>query len=241
MANLFSPPTMDDLLRLLRAWRFWLMGALLGGLLGATVYFIAPPDYRAHATVVVSFNMEKAWPVNSDKELFYYLERESRKVWDVAWKDATLQQVADETGFSILELRSGKLELSQPQDGGWHFYATDRQAAVAAKLASAWAGAFSAQIRQGIETAVALDAARKSLTTNPGDLKLQASINELEAKSLAITPELQISLSQTKDLPSERKNGLGLYVIAGAAILLAVGALLILFWPQKQRSVSRIA
>jgi len=234
MKTLLSPPSLDDLLRLLRAWRFWLMGALLGGLLGAVVYFIAPPDYRVRATVVVSFNMEKAWPVNSDKELFYYLERESRKVEEVAWADTTLQQVAGETGFSVLELRSGKLELSQPKDGSWHFYATDPQAAVAAKLASAWARAFHTQIRQGIETAVVLDAVRKALAANPLDEKLQISISELEAKSLGITPELQISLSQDRDLPAERKSGLGMYVLAGAGLLLAIGTLLILFVQHKE-------
>jgi len=209
----------------------------LGGLLGAAVYFVAPPEYRARAIVVVSFNMEKAWPVNSDKELFYYLERESRKVEEVAWADATLQLVADGTGFSVAQLRSGKLELSQPKDGAWHFYANDTQAAVAAKLASAWAGAFSSQIRQGIETAVALDAARKALAVNPQDVKLKASISELEAKSLAITPELQVSLSQAKDLPIERKSGQGIYVLAGAVFLLAICALLILFIPHKKNVV----
>jgi hypothetical protein len=233
MKTLLSPPSFDDFLRLLRAWRFWLLGAFLGGLLGAAIYFVAPPEYRAHATVVVSFNMEKAWPADSDKELFYYLERESRKVWEVAWADATLQQVADESGFSISELRSGKLELTQPKDGAWHFYASDPQAAVAVKLASVWAWAFSGQIRQGIITAVTLDAARKALEANPGDEKLQASISELEAKSLAITPELQVSLAQTKDLPTERKSGLGVYVLVGAALLLTLGTLLILFWPRK--------
>jgi hypothetical protein len=233
MKILLFPPSLDDLLRLLRAWRFWLLGALLGGLLGAVVYFVAPPDYLVRATVMVSFNMEKAWPVNSDKELFYYLEREARKVKEVAWADATLQQVADETGFSILQLRSGKLELSQPKDGAWRFYAADPQAAVATKLASAWAGAFSAQIRQGIETAVALDAVRKALAANPLDSKLQVTISELESKSMGITPELQISLSQAKDLPAKRKSGLGVYVLAGAAISLALGAFLILFWPKK--------
>lgn len=233
MKTLFSAPSLDDLLRLLRAWRFWLLGALLGALLGTAVYFVAPPEYRARATVVVTFNMEKAWPVNSDKELFYYLERESRKVEEVAWTDATLQQVADGTGLSLSQLRSGKLELSQPKDGAWHFYATDPQAAVAAKLASAWAGAFNAQIRQGIETAVALDAARKALEADPLDAKLQASISELEAKSLGITPELQISLSQTKDLPAERKSGLGVYVLAGAVLLFAISAMLVLFFPYK--------
>jgi hypothetical protein len=229
----FSSPSFDEFIRLLRAWRFWLLGALLGGLLGAAVYYIAPPEYRARATVAVTFNMEKSWPVNSDKELFYYLERESRKVWDVAWADATLQQVADETGFTISQLRSGKLELSQPKDGAWHFYATDSQAAIAAKLAFAWAGAFNAQIHQGIETAVALDAARKALAANPSDAKIQASVSELEAKSLAITPELQISFSQARDLPVERKTGLGTYVLTGAVLMLAISALLFLFWPSK--------
>ena len=234
MKTLLAPPSHNDLLRLLRAWRFWLIGALLGGLLGVAVYYLAPPEYRARATVTVSFNMEKAWAVNSDKELFYYLERESRKVEAVAWADATLQQVAGETGFSVTQLRSGKLELSQPQDGGWHFYATDPQAAVAAKLASAWARAFSSQIHQGIETAVALDTARKALAANPQDTALKTSISELEAKSLAITPELQVSLSQAKDLPAERKSGLGVYVLAGAVLLLAICALLILFIPNKE-------
>jgi hypothetical protein len=234
LKTLLAPPSHDDLLRLLRAWRFWLLGALLGGLLGASVYYLAPPEFRARATVTVNFNMEKAWPVDSDKELFYYLERESRKVEEVAWADATLQLVADGTGFSIHQLRSGKLELSQPKDGAWHFYGTDPQAAVAAKLASAWAGAFSSQISQGIETAVALDAARKALAINPQDAKLKASISELEAESLAITPELQVSLSQAKDLPIERKSGLGVYVLAGAVLLLAICALLILFIPHKE-------
>jgi hypothetical protein len=236
MKTLLSPPSFDDLLRLLRAWRFWVFGAVLGGMLGVGVYFVAPPEYRARATVVVSFNMEKSWPVNSDKELFYYLEREARKVEEVTRADATLQQVADETGFSVLQLRSGKLELSQPKDGAWHFYATDPQAAVAVQLASAWAGAFSAQIRQGIETAVALDATRKALIANPTDEKLLSTVTQLEAKSLGITPELQISFSQARDFPAERKSGLGVYVLAGSVFLLAVGALLILFVPRMDHA-----
>jgi len=233
MKILLAPPSADDLIRLLRAWRLWLLGALLGGLLGAAVYFIAPPAYRARATVVVSFNLEKSWPNKPDNELFYYLERETRKVEAVAWADATLQLVADETGFTISELRSGKLELSQPQDGGWHFYASDPQAAVAASLAAAWAGAFDQQIRQGIENAVELDAARKALSANPADVKLQTLVGELEAKSLAITPELQVSLSQAKGLSAERKSGLGGYVFSGAVLLWALGALLILLIPRK--------
>ena len=235
MSNLlFSPPSLDDLIRLLRAWRFWVFGALLGGLLGAAVYAIFPPAYRAQATVVVTFNLEKAWPVDSDKELFYYLEREARKVEEIAWADATLQQVAAETGFSLPELRSGKLELSQPKDGAWHFYASDPQATVAVKLASAWAGAFHRQLLAGIETAVQLDATRTALAANPTDAKLLAAVSQLEGQSLALTPELQASLAQTENLPVARQNSLGTYLLAGAVLFLALSALLVLFFAPKQ-------
>lgn len=229
MRTLLSPPSVDDLIRLLCAWRFWVLGALIGSLAGAAVYTFIPPDYRSRATVVVSFNMEKAWPDKPDNELFYYLERESRKVEAVAWADATLQQVASQAGLTVSVLRSGKLELSQPQDGAWHFYATDPSAKVAAQLAALWAGAFTEQLRLGIQAAVELEAARAALADSPADAKLQAQIRELEARSLAITPELQVSLSQAQDLPAGRTGSLGRYALAGAALCLALAGMVILF------------
>src|SRR5690242_17344370 len=63
---LFSPPSIDDLVRLLKAWRFWSVGALVGALLGAAIYYMAPPPYRAQATVLVDFNLEQAWPQETD-------------------------------------------------------------------------------------------------------------------------------------------------------------------------------
>jgi uncharacterized protein involved in exopolysaccharide biosynthesis len=62
MNLLFAAPSMDDFIRLLKAWRFWLLSALIGGVLGAAVYFVAPPPFRARATVNVDFNLEQAWP-----------------------------------------------------------------------------------------------------------------------------------------------------------------------------------
>lgn len=226
---LLAPASMDDFIRLLRAWRFWVLGGLLGGLLGAALYVAFPPEYRAVATVTVDFNLEKSWPDSPDSQLFYYLDRETRKLVEVADADVTLQQVADKTGTTVLALRSGKLELSQPQDGGWHFNAYDPQPDSAARLASAWAEAFVDQTRQGIQTEVALDAARKALEADPNDEQLKATVSELEKKSLGITPELQISLAQSRDLPTVRKTSLGTYTLAGAGLFLVVSALAILF------------
>lgn len=228
-----SPPSFYDLLRLLRAWRFWLAAAMLGGLLGAAWYSVFPPEYRARATVVIDFNAEQSWPNSPDNELFYFLDREARKLEEVAWADATLQKVADETGFNPLELRTIKLELSQPQDGGWHFYATDPDSVVAAKLASAWAEAFVTQTRAGIQTAVELDAARKALESNPNDAALKDTIASLETQSLGITPELQISPAQAQNLPVSRKTGPGTYVLAGAVIFMVASSLLVLMFPRK--------
>jgi hypothetical protein len=233
MQTILTPPTFNDLYRLLRAWRLWLLGALLGGLLGMAVYAIFPPEYRARATIVVDFNAEQAWPVDSDKELFYYLEREARKLQEVAWADDTLQKVADETGVSAQQLRAAKLELSQPRDGAWHFYAYDSDSVLAVKLAAAWAQAFAAQTRAGIQTAIELDAARKALEANPTDEALKTAVARLQTQSLGITPELQISPAQVQNLPVSRKTGLGTYLLAGMIIFWVAGSLLVLMFPRK--------
>jgi capsular polysaccharide biosynthesis protein len=230
MKILFSAPSTADFIRLLRAWRLWLLAALIGMLAAAALYYISPPEYRARATVVVTFNMEESWPNKPDNELFYYLERESRKVQELAWADATLQMVAAQTGLTISELRSGKLELSHPQDGGWHFYANDPGASQAQKLASSWAEAFTTQVQQGIQTAVALDAARKALATKPDDAQAIALVNKLETEAMAITPEMQVSLAQSTGLPVARKSNLATYLLAGTGIAVALAALLVLFF-----------
>ena len=143
MSQLLPPPTFDDIYRLLRAWRLWLLGALLGGLLGMAIYAAFPPDYRARATVVVDFNVEQSWQEIPDREVFYFLEREARKLTELAWADDTLQTVSAQTNVDVSTLRAGALTLSHPADGGWHFYADSTDAALAAKLAGAWAEAFT--------------------------------------------------------------------------------------------------
>ena len=147
MNFLLSTPSLEDLIRLLKAWRFWVFGALVGAALGAAVYFIFPPEYRAKATVNVDFNFEQAFPENTDRQDFYYLEREARKMVELAWSDDVLAQL----NAPAEELRGGKLNLSQPAEAGWHFYADDKDPQQAETLASVWAIAFAEKARAEIE------------------------------------------------------------------------------------------
>jgi pimeloyl-ACP methyl ester carboxylesterase len=142
MSFILASPSLDDLIRLLRAWRFWVLGAILGALIGAALYLIVPPPYRARATVNVDFNLEQAWPQQTDREQFYYLERETRKLEELAWSDEVMNRVSSDLSISVPELRGGKLQLSQPAEAGWHFYADDPDPQFAASLAAAWAKAF---------------------------------------------------------------------------------------------------
>jgi hypothetical protein len=57
---------------------------------------------------------------------------------ELAWSDEVLGQL----NFPVDELRGGKLQLSQPAEAGWRFYADDDDPKAAEMLASAWANAF---------------------------------------------------------------------------------------------------
>jgi capsular polysaccharide biosynthesis protein len=151
MNYILISPSLDDLICLLKAWRFWMLGAMLGALLGTAIYFIAPPPFRAKATVNVDFNLEEALPKDTDRQHFYYLERESRKLEEIAWSDDVMGQLSSEFAIPVEDLRGSKLQLSQPAEAGWHFYADDADAQIADSLASAWAEAFVAKIQAEID------------------------------------------------------------------------------------------
>jgi capsular polysaccharide biosynthesis protein len=200
---LFSPPSLDDLIRLLKAWRFWVLGALTGTLLGAVLFFIVPPPYRARATVNVDFNLEEAWPQETDRQQFYYLERETRKLEEIAWSDAVMQSVADASGVDVSTLRGKVLYLSQPAEAGWHFYADERDPAQAASIASTWALAFTEQAQ--------------------GKMAAQVGLNSF----------IRLDATQVKDLPVHRSVSLGTYLFCGLIGFLALSALLVLFVKPK--------
>lgn len=140
---MLKPPAYDDLLHLLAAWRVWIGGAVLGAAIASIVYLVAPPLYRAQATVLVDQNVEQVIPVEAtDLRKFNYLQRETDILVVIAWADQTLSRVTVKTGLPLAQLRDGRLQLSQPSDGGWHFLADASSPAAASALASAWAGAF---------------------------------------------------------------------------------------------------
>jgi hypothetical protein len=198
----FAPPAADDLIHVLRAWRFWLLGAIVGALGGAAVYYVAPPPYRARASVNVDFHLEQAWPQNTDREQFYYLERETRKLEEIAMSDAVLGVVATQvSGVSLEQLRAGELVLSQPGNGGWHFFADDRDPKRAAELTSAWALAFVNQVQ-------------KQVTAAPAG---------------GLEPFITADPVQVDGLVAHRTLSVSVYLVAGAIVFLALAVLIVLF------------
>jgi hypothetical protein len=177
----------------------------MGALIGAFVFYIAPPSYRARATVNVDFHLEQAWPQNTDREQFYYLERETRKLEEIAVSDAVLTTMASQvSGVTVQQLREQKLQLSQPGNGGWHFFADDGNSQKAIALASAWAKAFAQAVQEQ--------------TVNP---------------SSGLEQFITASPTQVDDLTAHRSVGLSIYLLAGAFVILAVCVLIVLFFDFK--------
>jgi len=206
MKLIFSSPSPDDLIHLLKAWRFWLLSALIGATIGAALYYIVPPLYRARATVNVDFHLDQAWPQNSDREQFYYLDREVRKLEDIAMSDEVLNVVASKVdGVTVQQMRAGKIQLDQPGNGGWHFFADDKDSNKAAALASAWAQAFA----DNVQTQV----------VNP---------------SSGLEKFITISATQTQNLSAHRRVSLSVYLLIGALGFLAVSAFGILFFKTEK-------
>jgi uncharacterized protein involved in exopolysaccharide biosynthesis len=145
---IIKPPAYDEFLYLLAAWRVWISGAVLGAAIASIVYLIAPPPYRAQATVLVDQNVEQViLQEQTDLSKNTYLQRETDKLVEIAWSDDTLSRVTAQTGLPIPQLRDGRLHLSQPSDGGWHFLADAPNPGSASTLASAWAGAFVTELQ----------------------------------------------------------------------------------------------
>ena len=181
-----------------------MLGAVLGAMIGAAVFYIAPPAYRAHAVVLVDFNLEQAWPQETDRQQFYYLERETRKLKEIALSDDVMQSLASSFSVSVEELRNGKLILSQPAEAGWHFYAQDKDREQARELASAWAQLFEENVRENV------------------------------ANSDGLNSFIKVDATQTENLPVERSVSLSAYLMTGAVFFLVLSAIGVLFFSKPK-------
>src|SRR6185436_917595 len=114
------------------------------------------------------------------------------------------QGLSSQFSISAQELRDKKLQLSQPAEGGWHFYADDPDPQVAASLASAWAEAFVAKVGTEIEA---------------------GNVNEF----------VKFEVTQSANLPVERRAPLSGYLLAGSAVFLALAVFAVLCVKPKNK------
>ena len=223
-----------------------MIASLIGGLLGAAFYQLWSPPYRAMARVVVDQNLEQALPAAPDREVFYFLERETQKLKELALSDEVMGQVAEEVkNVSMAQLRGKLLQLSQPGDGGWRLYGIAKTPERARQLARTWANVFTEKVEQAVAAARELAVVQKELAGLQSDLTpeteaqratLEARMKELEAASFAIHPEVQVYQSQKKEIAVDRTVNIGVYIFTGAISALFLMLLMTTFTGEIQES-----
>jgi hypothetical protein len=92
------------------------------------------------------------------------------------------------------------LQLSQPAEAGWHFYANDPDAKRAQELASAWAVLFTQKVQENV------------------------------AASQGLNSLIRLDATQTENIPLDRSVPLSTYLLTGAIAFLALSALVVLFF-----------
>ena len=241
--RLLNVETHDSLVQVLQSWRLWIVGAIVGALITSGVYALFPPAYRAKAVVVVDHNVEQFLDIPPEDH-FYFLGRETRKLQALAWSDETLQMVADAVGeVSVGQLRDEVLSLSQPQDGGWNFFAESRDPQRAGQIAGAWAQSFYQRAYDAVENSAAWEQYRvevEALFREHPDMS-GSEISSLAEKKVpefnqikGISPYIELSLTQVEDLQVVRKTPLAVYMLAGSVIGACSLAFFVLFWQRAE-------
>jgi hypothetical protein len=237
--------TEDPIAEILESWRLWLLGALFGALLAWGVFAAAPPDFRARATVVVDNNLEEAWKFFPDRQLFQFLQRETERLEELAWSDQVMQTVsATSIGVTVEDLRGSILQLSQPSDGGWHFYANHSDRVTAQNLASAWAQGFVDAVHSAVQASPELQMARTELDAvlfsdhDPSEEEIQQltlDLAELAEHTQGISPYVEVYVSQGEDLPVDRSVSQGTYLLIGSIVVAIAFPLWVVLRPQSSR------
>lgn len=218
-ARWFRPPALGDVVGALLAWRWWLLLGLVGAGLGGLIYALWPPPYRARAEIIVDYNLEEALPQGTDRELFYFLSRENKKLRPLAWSDAVLTRTAATLGQSVdPRWRQGVLLLREEHDGAWHFWAQAATEEQARRLASAWAQAFLEVAREKIGVARRIQALQARAEAGRLDAEGLAELERLQADSAGLSPYIQLAAGQLNPeaLPVVRAASVARYALLGA-------------------------
>lgn len=173
--------------QILFSWQMWLLGALLGAIVGGILIFILPTQYRVHATVLVDQNTEEAWFATDEKNKFYYLDVENRKLEAVAWGDAVMHVISEVVpNVDVVALRNNQLKIVRQYDGIWEFHVIDKDREKAEQIAGAWAVAFSEEVMSSLEFQVELESLRAEYTIIQAEM-----LWEREYADNKVSPELR--------------------------------------------------
>jgi len=232
---LLRKPTSDEIINLLLAWRVWIIGAVIGAFVASVVYLISPPKYRTDATIIVDLNVEQILDYETpDRNQNYFLERESSKLVELAWSDDVMARVAQETGLSVMILRSDVLQLGQPSDGGWKFYANSDDPELARKAASIWAKTFYEYAAVESEIALEMLSLQSKIESERAlgnDISaLTAQYDLLQKDSLGIDPYLDFGEVHVEDLVVSRSIPIGNFVFLGSLLGILSFSLGVLFF-----------
>ena len=249
--RLLQSDSPDHILRVLQSWRLWVFGAVIGALLGWGVYALFPPPFRAQGSLVVDYNIEDFWSTKLNIQYAFFYQRETKKLKAIAYSDETLEIVtAQIAGVSIQDLRSGKLILSYPYEGVWHFWADDVDPLQAEILVKAWVEAFDERVHNSIEVAPELDTLRKEfnqfLSENPDIDKSHPDLDryfdqltDLSKMIDGVSPYIDISFSQTDSLPVNRSVSASTYLLVGSFVGAGVAVLTALFFLSQNNKTNR--
>ncbi len=209
--------------RWLAAWRWWWAVGVLAAALAAGVYPLLPWPYRTRAQVVVDHNLEAALPQGTDRQLFYYLSRENKKLEALAWSDEVLTPVAERLGQPLARLRgSGPLVLRQEKDGVWHFWVTAATPQAARQAAALWAQGFVEHARAAVAAAQEAEAWRAQ----------QAQVAEALAQTRFLCQHLrQVQTELEAATPPDAVSPWQAWALAERLAWLASGAQPLPPWP----------
>lgn len=247
--SLFVIDSPSHLVHVLQSWRLWVVGAVIGGLLGWGVYAMFPPPYRAQASVVVDYNIEDLWISRLNVQFSFFYLRETRKLKEVAFSDETLELVVERVDdVTVQDLRAGKLKVSYPYEGVWHFWADDADPDRAEQLARVWAEAFLERVRELVMLSPELNALREEYNAfvsqapkvdkgHPEVIRLIDEISTLAEQVDGISSYVDISLSQIESLPVTRTVDQAIYILVGSLIGAGLIVFLALFFLQSKQEV----